>query len=139
MAKINFKARLNMTEEQKRLAQECIDIEKQIMEVWDNSPSHCPINNEDWTDAHQEYLEAQWEKRDLNEQYIEAQKAFFAAMDEDKTLRTASQYYKHQKNAEKAIKEYNDFKHQKLWANVKNLQKADNQKNASQGWSDETI
>lgn len=91
-----------------QLAQVCIDLEKEIMDLWSNSTNYCPINNEDWTDDHQSYLETQWAKEELNGMYIEAQKEFFAFIGSTKKPKTAREYYKSQKELQRTIKMYRE-------------------------------
>lgn len=96
---------MKTTDKQEKLFQACFDLEKEIYELWSNAASHCPVNNEDWTDTHQEYLETQWAKDELNEMYIQAQKDLFAELkDPRRKVKTASEYYKKQKELEKDVK-----------------------------------
>lgn len=99
-----------MDAKQRELAQVCIDLEKEIWETFSEKP-RCPINNEDWTDAHQEYLEYQWFIKELNESYIKAQKEFFAYLDSigetsHRKVRTAKEYYEKQKDFEDTVAYY---------------------------------
>lgn len=101
-----------MNAKQKELAQVCIDLEKQIWDLFEN-PVRCPINNEDWTDAHQEYLEYKEFKEELNEAYIKAQKELFAYLDSigetsHRKVRTAKEYYERQKDFEDTVAYYKE-------------------------------
>lgn len=97
---------IQMTDEQRRLAQVCIDIEKQIWEAFGNKP-HCPVCNDDWTDAHQEYLEFQWFKDEINELYQNAQRELFTALGQhDRKIKTAQEYYDKQKDFEDTVAYY---------------------------------
>jgi hypothetical protein len=100
-----------MDTKQRELAQVCIDLENQIWETFSKGKRRCRINNEDWTDAHQEYLEYQWFIKELNESYIKAQKEFFAYLDSigetsHCKVRTAEEYYKKQKDFEDTVAYY---------------------------------
>lgn len=97
-----------LTEQQKQLAQECISLEEQIFEAFSNEPTRPIINNEDWTDYHQEKLEFQWFEREIDELYKEAQKKFFKSKGQDNhKIKTAREYYNWKKEANKAIDEWN--------------------------------
>ena len=99
-----------MDAKQRELAQVCIDLEKQIWETFSEGKPRCPINNEDWTDAHQEYLEYQWFIDELNTAYIKAQKELFAYLDSigetHRKVRTAKEYYEKQKDFEDTVAYY---------------------------------
>ncbi len=69
-----------MTEKQRELTQVCIDLEKQIWKTFSEAP-RCPVCNDDWTDAHQEALEFQWFKDEINGAYIKAQEELFGYFD----------------------------------------------------------
>lgn len=99
-----------MDAKQRELAQVCIDLEKQIWETFGNKPRF-PINNEDWTDAHQEYLEWTEYTRELNAQYIKAQKELLAYLDSKgisytRKIKTAIEYYEKQKDFEETVAYY---------------------------------
>ena len=102
-----------MDAKQRELAQVCVDLEKQIWETFSEGKPRCPINNEDWTDAHQEYLEYQWFIDELNTAYIKAQKEFFAYLDSigetsHRKVRTAKEYYERQKDFEDTVAYYKE-------------------------------
>ena len=98
-----------MTKEWKELAKVCIDLEKQIWETFSEAP-RTPVCNDDWTDAHQEALEFQWFKEEINEAYIKAQEDFFKYLDsigeKHRPVRTAQQYYDKQKDFEDTVAYY---------------------------------
>ena len=98
-----------MDAKQRELTQVCIDLEKQIWDLYEN-PVRCPICNDDWTDAHQEYLEYDEFKGELNAAYIKAQKALFAYLDSigqsHRKVRTAKEYYDKQKDFEDTVAYY---------------------------------
>ena len=99
-----------MDAKQRELAQVCVDLEKEIWETFSEKP-RCPINNEDWTDAHQEYLEWVEFTREINAAYIKAQKEFFAYLDSigetsHRKVRTAKEYYEKQKDFEDTVAYY---------------------------------
>lgn len=91
-----------MDAKQRELAQVCVDLEKQIWEIFSEGKPRCPINNEDWTDEHQNYLEWVEFVGELNAAYIKAQKELFAYLDSigvayNRKVRTAKEYYEKQK------------------------------------------
>ena len=98
-----------MTKEWKELAKVCIDLEKQIWETFSEAP-RTPVCNDDWTDAHQEYLEYDEFKGELNAAYIKAQKELFAYLDSigqsHRKVRTAKEYYDKQKDFEDTVAYY---------------------------------
>lgn len=98
-----------MDTKQRELAQVCVDLEKQIWKAFSEKP-RCPINNEDWTDVHQEYLEYQWFIEELNESYIKAQEELFDYLNSigkaHCSVRTAQQYYAKQKDFEDTVAYY---------------------------------
>ena len=95
-----------MTDEQRALAQECIDLEKEIWESFSGAP-RTPICNDDWTDAHQEALEFQWHKEELDGLYQAAQKRLFESLGQhDRKIRTAKEYYDKQKDFEDTVAYY---------------------------------
>lgn len=99
-----------MTEKQKELTQVCIELEKQIWEAFSEAP-RCPVCNDDWTDAHQEYLEFQWFKEEINESYQKAQKELIEYLDSigfkhNLKVKTAQQYYTKQKDFEDTVAYY---------------------------------
>ena len=95
-----------LTPKQRALAQKCVDLEKKIWELYQNKP-YFPCSNDDWSDAHQEYLEWQYELRDIDEQYKKAQKEFFESIcDNNREVKTAKQYYVKQKDFEDTVAYY---------------------------------
>ena len=98
-----------MDAKQRELAQVCIDLEKQIWETFSEAP-RCPVCNEDWTDAHQEALEFQWFKDEINNAYIKAQEELFKYLDSigksHRKVRTAKEYYDKQKDFEETVAYY---------------------------------
>lgn len=96
-----------LTPTQKSLVQKCVDLEKEIWELYENKP-HFPYNNDDWDDAHQEYLEWQYELRDVDQQYQKAQKEFFESIcdNNNRKVKTAKQYYIKQKDLEDTVEYY---------------------------------
>jgi hypothetical protein len=97
-----------LTPKQRALAQKCVDFERKIWELYQNKP-HFPCNNDDWSDAHQEYLEWQYELRDIDEQYQKAQKEFFDSIcANNRKVKTAKQYYVKQKDFEDTVAYYKE-------------------------------
>ena len=95
-----------LTPKQRVLAQKCVDFEREIWELYQNKPNF-PCNNDDWSDAHQEYLEWQYELRDIDKQYQKAQKEFFESIcDNNRKVKTAKQYYVKQKDFEDTVAYY---------------------------------
>lgn len=87
-----------MDAKRKELTSHCLELEKQIIEAFGKKPRF-PICNDDWTDAHQEFLEWQLFINDLNTSYIKAQKQLFdylksIGVNHYRKIRTAHEYYK---------------------------------------------
>lgn len=84
-------------------------LENEIWEVYSEG-KRCPINNEDWTDAHQEYLEYMEFKEELDARYQDAQNKLIEylnrhSMQHRLTVRTAKEYYDKQKQFEEDCRE----------------------------------
>lgn len=90
------------TEEQNKLWQNIVELEKEIWDAFSEKP-RCPICNENWTDAHQEYLEWQWFKEELDASYQEAQKQWFKSIGVNRKIKTAQEYYDKQKDFEETV------------------------------------
>lgn len=99
-----------MDAKQKELASRCVELEKQIWEVFSNPPRF-PICNDDWTDAHQTYLEYKEFKEEIDAIYMEAQKElieYLKSIGKPVTLKvkTAREYYNKQKDFEELCEFY---------------------------------
>ena len=97
------------------IIKDLIELEKRIMEVFAGRVYLSSEDIEDVSDAYQDALELQWEKRDLADEYEELQKELLALNPTWRggKIKTAQEYYEKQKEFESEIEYYK--KHHINW------------------------